>query len=636
MAVIAMFLAVLGTLAVPAAAAAAATSPRKGPVVLILVEGVDWRRAPKELDSFARASLSMHSAGSEFVDADGYLTVGKGRRAVSGKSLEDPASVPTANGDLVVPGWNDLVAHDKNRHYGGTLGAFGDALERSGANWTLISTDPQAALAVADHTGTVTHSVRGGAPELQSALNSGVDVIVANASSVEALAVMLHVTSDVCTIVASVSSPPLYVHLGVFAASPECGLGTGGLVSPSTKQPNFVELVDVAPTVLDRAGLEVPSGMVGKPVRAAGAVSTAGLRAENLRSHYAMKAHDGFTWFFIIAVSIGAVIALVRRRLPLAVSATLAALPLASFLMMWAPWWRGGALAGDIICAAIAIALGLAAAVVTRWRAHLCLGLVAAVTVVILVGDAVRGGTLEIDAPFGNSPTVAGRFEGIGNIAFGFSMGALLVVCALALRWDRRRAMPWVVIACAAFAVAGAPVLADKVGLVPVWVPAAGVLVISSATGRVRSRTLAIVVGVAVAILAAFAVFDLLRSTGSQSHLARFLTSGDLGDTIHRKATSMIRSFRTDPWRFVLPLPLLVVLREHRILRATPWLRSLSLALLTAAVLGSVLEDSGIAVGAAVVVASWTAVARFAVDQADSEVTAVEGAVDRPGPVAVR
>jgi hypothetical protein len=97
-----------------------------------------------------------------------------------------------------------------------------------------------------------------------------------------------------------------------------------------------------------------------------------------------------------------------------------------------------------------------------------------------------------------------------------------------------------------------------------------------------------------------------------------------------------MRSFRTDPWRFVLPLPLLVVLREHRILRATPWLRSLSLALLTAAVLGSVLEDSGIAVGAAVVVASWTAVARFALDQADSEVAAVEGVADRPGPVAVR
>jgi hypothetical protein len=635
-AVVAMLLAFLGVAIVPATTAAAATPPRHGPVVLILIEGIDWRRAPTELDSFARASLSMHSAGTEFNDADGYLTVGKGRRAVSGKSLEDPASVPTAKGDVVVPGWRELVAHDKNRHYGGTLGAFGDALERSGANWTLVSTDPEAALAVADHTGTVTNSVRGGAPELRAALDSGVDVVVANASSVEALTVMLHLTKDVCTIVASVSTPPLYVHLGVFAASPECGLGNGGLVSPSTKQPNFVELVDVAPTVLDRAGLKVPSEMVGKPVQAAGPVTTAELRSENLRSHYAMKAHDGFTWFFIIVVSLGAIVALVRRRLPLAIAAGLAALPLASFVMMWTPWWKGGALAGDVVCAAIAIVVGLGAGIATRWRAHLCLGTVAATTALILVADAVHGGTLELDAPFGNSPTVAGRFEGIGNIAFGFSMGAILVVCALALRWDRRRAMPWVLTACAAFAVAGAPVLADKVGLVPVWVPAAGVLVMSSATGRVRTRTLAIVLGVAVVLLAGFAVFDLLHSTGSQSHLARFLTSGDLLDTIHRKATSMIRSFRTDPWRFVLPLPLIVVFRERRTIRATPWLRSLVLALGTAAVLGSVLEDSGVAVGAAVVVVSWTAVARFAVDQADDEIAPVAEAPGRSGPVAVR
>ena len=81
-------------------------------MVLILVENLDWAQAPSALDSFARASLSLHSAGSEFVDADGYLTVGKGRRAAGGRSLQQPASVATATGDVVVPGWHDVVAHD--------------------------------------------------------------------------------------------------------------------------------------------------------------------------------------------------------------------------------------------------------------------------------------------------------------------------------------------------------------------------------------------------------------------------------------------------------------------------------------------------------------------------------------------
>ncbi len=71
------FLASLAFAAGPIDRAAADTTPR-GPVVLILVENLDWAHAPSALDSFARASLSLHSAGSEFVDADGYLTVGQG------------------------------------------------------------------------------------------------------------------------------------------------------------------------------------------------------------------------------------------------------------------------------------------------------------------------------------------------------------------------------------------------------------------------------------------------------------------------------------------------------------------------------------------------------------------------------
>src|SRR5262249_37182478 len=153
---------------------------------------------------------------------------------------------------------------------------------------------------------------------------------------------------------------------------------------------------------------------------------------------------------------------------------------------------------------------------------------IALVTVGVLVGDAVRGGSLELDAPFGNSPTIAGRFDGIGNIAFGFAMGALLVGCAVWLHRSGSGALPWVVLACAAFALSGAPSLGDKVGLVPVWVPTAGVLLTSWRTGRVRARRfLAFAIAGAV-LLGAFAAYDLTRGAQTQSHLARFLTSGDL------------------------------------------------------------------------------------------------------------
>jgi hypothetical protein len=299
--------------------------------------------------------------------------------------------------------------------------------------------------------------------------------------------------------------------------------------------------------------------------------------------------------------------------------------------MMAVPWWHAGSWAAALFCVGAAALLGWAAVGVTRAHAERCFALIAITTTAVLVGDAVRGGTLELDAPFGNSPTVAGRFDGIGNIAFGFSMGALLVVCALALHWNRRRAMPWVIAACAAYALAGAPPLADKVGLVPVWIPAAGVLLLSASTGRIRWRVLAVLGVCALAMLGAFALYDLGRTAGSQSHLARFLTSGDIGNTITRKATSMLRSFRGDPWRWVIPLPLIAILRERRHINATPWLRSLALALATAGVLGSVLEDSGIVVGAAVLVVSWVALSWLASAQAVPSAVEDEGAGSASG-----
>ena len=173
-------------------------------------------------------------------------------------------------------------------HYGGTLGAFGDALGRSGSTWTLVSDDPETALAVADHTGSVDHAVRGGAPEIRSALDAGVDVVIADASSTagargHAPHHQRRVHGRGERELPAAVGPPRRVRR-VTPVRPRAGR----LVSPSTKQPGFVELVDVAPTVLDRAGLPLAAG----DGRQAGATPPArsrpsALRAEDVRSHQA-------------------------------------------------------------------------------------------------------------------------------------------------------------------------------------------------------------------------------------------------------------------------------------------------------------------------------------------------------------
>jgi len=595
-------------------------------VALILADQLDWSSAPSSLEAFAKGELSLHSAGSAIQEVDGFLTVGKGRRAQGLGPLTTVTRATNISPTYKIPDWKRIVSHDAAHHYGGKLGAFGTALQRSGRTWRFITQDPDSVLAIADETGTVRHASWGNASNVHAAVLSGVDIVIANASSPADVPGLVQAAAGRCTLVASVSSPLGFTHLGVFAASPECGLGQGGLFSFSTRQPPFLALIDVAPTLFDRAGLAPQHTMIGQPARRSGSVTMEQLAAEDLRAHRTLAAHDDFAWFFVGATSIAAALMFLLRRLPLVVMAAVAALPVSSFLIMTVHWWSRGSLFGLLTCALMAAAIGSAAALALRNRPTRCFAAIAAFTVAVLIGDGVLGGTLELDAPFGNSPTIAGRFDGIGNVAFGFSMGAALVACALALHYWKRRALPWVVIACAGFALAGAPALGDKVGLVPVWIPAAGVLIASSGAGRIRLKWVLILAGIVLVVLGCFAVYDLTRESTTQSHLGRWLSSGDTLDTVRRKATSMVQSFKSEPTRFLLPLPLLVFLRDWRILTSTVWLRSLCLALATAMILGSLLEDSGIAVGAAVLTASWPAVAWFA----DSERRAAMG--HQPGP----
>jgi hypothetical protein len=612
---LAVGLLVATSIALAASAGATATTAWQSPqhpVVLILAEQLDWAHAPSELGGWAKASLSLHSAGSSTDEVNGLLTIGKARRAVGLGPLATVTATTNVSGQFSVPGWKQIQQRDRQSHYGGKLGAFGQVLEKSGRSWKLITDDPETILAAADEHGTVRNASWGGAPDIIQALQSGTDITIANASTPAALPALIRAASGACTMVATVSSPLGYTHLGVFAASPSCGLGHSGLISSSTRQPPFMALIDVAPTVLDRVGLPRASSMIGQPARRAGPVTSGQLARENTRAHRTLAAHTDFTWFFIAASSLVAALMLVCRRVPLALVATAAALPVATFLIMLVPWWFHGAWAGAAVCAGIAIIIGGAAASGLGRRPNLCLGAIAGLTVVVLIGDGVRGGTLELDAPFGNSPTIAGRFDGIGNVAFGFSMGAALVACALALHHWQRRAVPGVLLVCAVFALAGAPALGDKVGLVPVWVPAAGVLLASSGAGRIRLKWVLLLIGVALVLLGCFAAYDLTRSSTSQSHLGRWLSSGDTLDTVTRKTTSMLRSFRSEPTRLLLPIPLLLVGRHWRVIAQTIWLRSLCLALVVAMVLGSLLEDSGVAVGVAVLASSWPALAWFA------------------------
>jgi len=311
-------------------------------------------------------------------------------------------------------------------------------------------------------------------------------------------------------------------------------------------------------------------------------------------------------WLVVGLHALGAALALAWFRLRFLVALVLLAVPPAGFLMMVVPWWRwglgGGALAGGLI----AVAVAAVAAVAGRRDPIAVVGVVAAAGALFVLFDAALGGHLEIDAPFGNSPVVGGRFYGLGNVGLGFAVGGLLIGAGVALDRYGRRALPWVIaVLGGAVVVAGAPVFGAKVGAALTCVPAFAAFALAYTAARLSWRTVTAVVLVTAAVVAVFALVDLALPGSLQTDLARWLQDGHLGVLVGRKATEALGN-ATNPFGLVIVVGLVgLALARPRIrgraLRAAAW------SVVVAAVVGSLLNDSGIVVAAAVAAVAWPA-----------------------------
>ena len=567
------------------------------------------------LGTWARANLSLRSARLRTGAADGYLTLGKGRRSATPSTSGLGPVTPTGDGGLRLADWERLRAHDRSLRHGGELGTLGHALSRWGQPWTFVGSDLRAAAVVADRRGVVPRAVAGGSAEVGRALAGGAHAVVASARTEEVPAVV-EAAGGSCVVVTSISSPDENRHLGVLAASPACGLGRGGLWSPSTHQDDLATLHDVGVTFLDRLGAPRPPGMSGAVVRPSPPVSTETLVDHDRRAATSDRLRTPLSLLFVALTAVAAATALRWRRARSWVAWVLLAVPPASFLVMGVPWWRWGG--WGLLGAGALVTGGLAAAasVVGRRDVALGVGLLAAVTAAVIGIDGALGGDLEIDAPFGSSTIGAGRFYGIGNIGSGFLVAAVVVAAGVALeRYGRRALAPAAGGMAGALLVGAGPWFGADVGGVLTGVPTFGTLLLSWRRGRPALRVLAPVVLATVLILAVFVAADLARPTASQTHLGRAIGSGDVMDDIARKGQRALATVGH-------PLALVVVLGAGAVagarlrLRGRPARAATAWALAAAAVVGSAVNDSGLLVGAAVVAVAWPAL--LALDAVDA------------------
>jgi hypothetical protein len=381
--------------------------------------------------------------------------------------------------------------------------------------------------------------------------------------------------------------------------------GSGSNVrSGSTRTDGLVVSTDLAPTVLERLGLDVPDQMSGEPMRAAGSRSPEQL--SELRNRLSDVGPRRWTVVLLgllggalVAGALGSVAPGRARRT--ARCAFLAALWLPPVLL------ATGAIAptgvGEmLLIAAFTGLLALATDVLLPWPS--ALAAVAAVAIGTEIVDLALGSTLTARSLLGPNPILGARFYGVGNelevtlaVIALFGIGALLATAP-------PRTLVWGFViggGLLAFALSWGRLGAD-VGASVMLAAGSAAAAVAALGERPGRRRIAIVLVAPVAALGALAVLDL--ATGGDAHFTRSVLRagglGELAEVAQRRVELSYNSLgRGIIWLLVaIAVGALVwgVRSRERLLSRLgpqPGLRAALWGALVAVVIGALTNDSG-------------------------------------------
>jgi hypothetical protein len=612
------------------------------------------------LERGSAAAMSVRTPHPRACPIDGWLTLGAGSRATAPHAngcTAMPAPRPEADGTARIPGFERIVDANDDFSYDPRFGLLTTEVTRQGGCLTAVG--PGAAVAAADETGRVRRFI-GSTAEVNPAALTACPVTLIDAGAVpgepgsraaflsradRVVGQLAGVAPEGATfIVAGIADRDSTPHLGALIATGPRFRG-GWLTADSTRHPGLVQLTDLTATVLSTAGVEVPDDAVGSVMSQTGGWPTDPdvARARLAQQDVAAQTIRDYAGIFFVLLELGqillyAVVAWLLRRsrehraprlrgsrlqqVLRAGALFIASAPAASFLANLVPWWRAVHPAPVLGAAVLIGATVLAAlALLGPWRRWHLLGsaaFVAAVTTFVLAADVTIGGSrLQLSSLYGLSTLIAGRFYGFGNVAFAvFAMAAQFTALALAAyaldRGRRQAAIAAVgVMATVAVLADGWPSWGADFGGVLAMVPGFALLGLAVAGKQLSVRRLAALAGAAAAAVVTIAVLDWLRGASNRSHMGRFvqqIIDGDAGPVVERKLDAMVRSFTRGPEGIVIPLLLVLVgyLLAHpqrmpmlqQAFERVPVMRAGLVAMLTTAVLGVLINDSGIQVAA--------------------------------------
>lgn len=507
----------------------------------VVVAVVPYGTTVEQIAAVPELSPGIVSAGLGSVPpAQTFLDISQGNRV--NESLYDRDLPPLYVEDGQVPKdlWTRTLKRADSAPANIVPGLLASTLRDAGIPVATSGGSDLASLIAVDRQGRV-QVIRG--PACRLGCESGFSLVRARVNELSAIVRTLDDDDLLIAIASGLHAEQTLLPVGI------AGEGfDGNLTSESTRTDGVVASTDIAPTVLEQFGVEVPHEVNGSEITADAprdpeAVSKLQARLDDRPSRDLVVLLPLGVWLALSTLA-----ALLWRRRGVGV-----ALRLLGLACAWAPSLLlvGAALDASEPASALIIGLGAPGlAIATDRLLPGCRGfaLACAITVGAHALDVVAGSPLTKLSVLGPNPGGGVRFFGIGNELEATLTTLTLVGTGawLATRSgvDRRRGAVWFAGLALLAAAAFAP------GRFGADVGAAIVLGVGGATAAVlalgleRRRAILVVAAAAVIGVAALVGVDLVFGG---AHLSRSLLgpgdAGDLADVLDRRLTLMVRTF---------------------------------------------------------------------------------------------
>ena len=409
----------------------------------------------------------------------------------------------------------------------------------------------------------------------------------------------------------------------------EPGSPPGYLRTATTQRSGIVSLVDVAPTILDTFGITSPDSMEGRPFEPVRSGTGLDARIDHLvavndASRFREHLLTPTTTFLVLGLAFlcgATAIALAgdwsrraRSWIRLFALFLLAVFPLSYVARLFPLEDLGVGVYWAVTLVGAALVAVAATLVASRSRQP-WLGLAVALALVLLVPvlDVMTGSDLSLNAAFGYSPTGNSRLYGISNYSYGQVAAAACILAGLIASRRPTSVNRWVALGLLGFVlvVLGVPFWGSDVGGVLAFTPAVLLFGAMQFGYRIRLRAIVLAGLVTLAAITAFGFLDLSRPPEERAHLGRLFERIDreglepLLSVVERKLTANLEVSTGSFWvvAIFIGVAFWAFLARHRtqalarLQARIPSLRAGMLAAAVAAVLGSILNDSGAIVG---------------------------------------